>query len=257
MIGLKPALHVPARGTRWTLRLACAFAIALSLPSPAGAATDAAAKRVTCATPCVVQTRPAIYIDFWGPGWSQDPMGERRNLTNFVRSINGSHWLETLGQYQVGWQHTAYKGSWSDADPTHRPGPNPSHGATAAEATRAAHHFGVSNDTNVQIIIALPFGGTCNPYHDWDAEVGVAFVAYPYNGDPFPNNNGRCADGEQTVSHEITEAMTDPHPFHGYTPEVADAPCAGQAHDVRMPDGQTFFVQELWSNNANRCVLTS
>jgi len=44
-----------------------------------------------------------------------------------VRSINGSTWLETLGQDQVGWQHTTYKGSWSDPDLSHRPGPNPSH----------------------------------------------------------------------------------------------------------------------------------
>jgi hypothetical protein len=80
--------------------------------------------------------------------------------------------------------------------------------------------------------------------------VGVAFVAYPYNDDP------GCAGGAQTVSHEIAEAITDPHPFSGWSPEVAD-PCDGRAANVRMPDGKTFYVQELWSNSANRCVLTS
>ena len=200
--------------------------------------------RWSCADPAAALHR------FLGPGWSQDPLGERSYLTDFVTSIDGSAWLETLGQYRVGWQHTRYMGSWSDPETSHRPGPNPSHSATEAEATRAAHHFGVSDNTSVQLIIALPYGGTCSPYHDWDSDVGAAFVAYLYNDDP------GCAGGAQTVSHEIAEAMTDPHPFSGWSPEVAD-PCDGKAADVRTPNGKAFYVQELWSNGGNRCVLTS
>lgn len=157
----------------------------------------------------------------------------------------------------MGWQRTTYRGSWSDPALSHRPGPNPSTAATRAEATRAAHHFGIKPNANVQIIIALPHGGICNPYHNWDSEVGVAFLAYPYNGDPFAGSSARCAGGAQTVSHEIAEAMTDPHPFSGWSPEVADSPCEGRAANVTMPNGKVFFVQELWSNRANRCVLTS
>ena len=82
------------------------------------------------------RTRPQIYIDFWGT-WTPDPLGERSYLINFVRSINGSTWLETLGQYGVGWQHVTYNGSWSDSDLSHRPGPNSSKSATEAEVRRA------------------------------------------------------------------------------------------------------------------------
>lgn len=242
-----------AQHARVLLPLAFAFAMALSGPGTALAwsgPTDHGGP---------VQTGPEIYIDFWGPGWSKDPLGERSYLINFVNSINGSRWLETLGQYRVGWHHTTYKGSWSDPDPSHRPGPNPSTPATQAEATRAAHHFGVGNNHNITIIIALPYGGTCNPYHHWDSDVGVAFVAYPYNGDRFAGSAARCAGGAQTVSHEIAEAMTDPevgsHP--AWYPEVADGPCQGDARSVQMPNGKSFYVQALWSNSANRCVFGS
>jgi hypothetical protein len=80
--------------------------------------------------------------------------------------------------------------------------------------------------------------------------VSVAFVAYPYNSDP------GCAGGAQTVSHEIAEAMTDPHPYDGVSPEIAD-PCDGRARNVQMPNGKVFYVQELWSKSAHGCVLTS
>ncbi len=176
--------------TRLILPLACAFAIVFSIDPSRALASDRPQYQGG-----PIQTQPEIYIDFWGPGWSRDPLQERSYLIDFVSSINGSKWLETLGQYRAGWQHTTFRGSWSDADPSHRPGPDPSTPAVQDEATRAAHHFGVGNNHNIQIIIALPYGGTCRPYHHWDSDVGVAFVAYPYNGDPFPSNNGRCAGG--------------------------------------------------------------
>ena len=234
-------------GSRLVVRFACVLAIALSAaPSAAWAAPP---KRVTYHNGALL-TRPQIYIDFWGPGWTKDPLHERSYLINFVSSMNGSRWLETLGQYHIGWQHTTYKGSWSDPALSHRPGPNPSKSATEAEVRRAALHFGIVNDRNALIIVALPAGGTCNAYHDWEHEFNVAFAAYPYNSDP------GCAGGAQTVSHEIAEAMTDPQPGSGWTPEIADPPCQ-EAGNVRMPDGKVFFVQKLWSNNANACVLTS
>lgn len=238
-------------------RAVCALVVVLSLPSAAWAASDASTYHPTCHNPCDVEYQPEIYIDFWGPGWSNDPLNERGYLTSFVNSIDGSKWLETLGQYHVGWQKTSYKGSWSDPALSHRPGPNPSQSAVQAEATRAARHFGVSKNRNIMIIVALPHGGTCAPYHSWDSDVNVAYIAYPYNGDPFPNGHGTCAGGAQTVSHEIAEAMTDPHPYTGWSPEVADGPCEGQAREVTMRNGKSFYVQALWSNAAKRCVFTS
>lgn len=248
----KVAQYVCKRPTGRILPLAFSFAFALSIGSIAAFASSRPQYQGG-----PIQTQPEIYIDFWGPGWSRDPLGEHAYLINFVSSINGSKWLEILGQYRAGWQHTTYKGSWSDPDPSHRPGPDPSQSAIKAEATRAAHHFGISNNHNIQIIIALPYGGTCRPYHAWDSDVGVAFVAYPYNGDPFPNHNGRCAGGAQTISHEIAEVMTDPEVgvHDAWQPEVAD-PCDGDARSVTMPNGKTFYVQAVWSNRANACVFS-
>lgn len=240
--------------TRLIAPLACAFAIALSIGPSAALASNRPHDQGG-----PVQTVPQIYIDFWGPGWSRDPLNEHQYLISFVSSIDRSSWLEILGQYGVGWQHTTYKTFWNDPDPSHRPGPDPSESAVNAEATRAAHHFGVGNDHNIQIIIALPFGGTCRPYHRWDSDVGVAVVAYPYNGDPFPNHQGQCAGGAQTVSHEIAEAMTDPevNVHNAWQPEVAD-PCESSSDDgtVTMPNGKRFFVQAIWSNRVNRCVFS-
>lgn len=245
--------QVPKLVPRVILAIACVFATVLTAPTAASASSSRPAYHGG-----PVQTQPQIYIDFWGT-WTPDPLGERSYLTDFVRSIDRSAWLKTLGQYRVGWQKTTYKGSWSDPDLSHRPGRNPSQSATEAEVTRAAKHFGIRSNPNIQIIIALPHGGTCNPYHSQVG--GVAFVAYPYNGDPFPRSphtaQQYCAGGAQTVSHEIAEAMTDPFPSSGWSPEVADAPCSGNAGHVRMPNGKVFYVQQLFSNSANRCVLKS
>src|SRR5579884_1644524 len=165
---------------RLILRLACALVIALSFP---GAASAASPKRVTYHGGPLLG-HPRIYIDFWGPAWSQDPLRERAYLISFVSSINGSSWLRTLGQYRIDWHDTTYNGSWSDPAMSHRPGPNPSKSATEAEVRRAALHFGIVNDRNALIIIALPQGGTCNAYHDWEYEFNVAFATVPYNSDP-------------------------------------------------------------------------
>jgi hypothetical protein len=195
-----------------------------------------------------VQTPPRIYIDFWGRGhrtrWGALLSHRLGELDRPLRVAGDTRAIPS------GLATNELRGSWSDPDLSHRPGPDRSTSATQAEATRAAHHFGIGSSANIQIIVALPHGGTCNPYHHWDSEVGLAFVAYPYNGDP------GCAGGAQTVRHEIAEAMTDPRPFSGWTPEVAD-PCDGRAANVQMPNGKSFSVQELWSNSANRCVLTT
>jgi hypothetical protein len=94
--------------------------------------------------------------------------------------------------------------------------------------------FGVSSNANVTIVVAQPYGGTCSAYHDWDGDVGVAFLNLPYNSEP------GCAGGAKSLSHELAEAMTDPHPeypFYGWTnPEVAD-PCNNTAGQVGMPNG--------------------
>lgn len=245
----KVAENVRTLPRRCIPRLACALAIALSLLGPTSSAL--AAERVTYHGGPLI-SHPRIYVDFWGPGWSTDPLNERAYLPSFLSSINNSSWLKTVGQYRIDWHDTLYEKSWSDPALSHRPGPNPSKSAVEAEVRRAAQHFGIINNRSALIVISLPAGGTCNAYHDWENEFNVAYAVNPYNTD------SGCKGGADTVSHEIAEAMTDPQPGNhpGWTPEIADNPCQVAGH-VTMPNGKVFYVQKLWSNNAGRCVLTS
>ncbi|HEX7477927.1 MAG TPA: hypothetical protein VF331_08975 [Polyangiales bacterium] len=64
----------------------------------------------------------------------------------------------------------------------------------------------------------------------------------------------------RTASHEIFEAITDPQPFSGWTPEIGDA-CnyytifdASNAPIVSTRSGQTYNVQTQWSQARSACV---
>ena len=41
-----------------------------------------------------VQTAPNVYVVFWG--WATDPAGEASYLVNFLSSVGGNTWLNTV-----------------------------------------------------------------------------------------------------------------------------------------------------------------
>ena len=104
-----------------------------------------------------VETAPKLYVVFWGSQWnSNDPSGEASLLESFYGAAGGSHWLNSVTQYcqgvasgtvfcngsgaAAGNPSSLYGGFWYDnssAAPS-----TPSQSQLAAEAVKAAAHFG-------------------------------------------------------------------------------------------------------------------
>lgn len=250
---------------RWLVRAstsAVLLAAAALLPSTLAPATSGGQVQLVASRTALptrhggpVQTHPQVYVVFWD--WRSDPLGERSYLTDFLASIGGTSWLATVQQYGAGAQRSLLKGSWSDnAVPVSS---HPTKQAVQFEAQRAARHFRIptwsptaTSNIDVQIVVALPPGGTCDAYHDFLWFFGGSFWGITYTALPYNSDRG-CRGGAVTESHELAESITDPQPFSGWVPEIADR-CDGQNGHIRA-GGHDFFIQKLWSNRARACVL--
>ncbi|HSN17977.1 MAG TPA: hypothetical protein VLV87_07185 [Gammaproteobacteria bacterium] len=250
-----------------------------------------------------VETSPKIYLVFWGSQWNNnDPSGEAGILESFVGSMGGSSWFNSVTQYcqgvasgttfcngagtPAGNPSNVYAGVWYDnasAAPS-----RPSQSNLAAEAVRAAQHFGnttAASNASANYIIATATGNSSSgfktqycAYHSStsNSSVGgnVAYTNLPYITDAGAscgaNFNGLGPNAGITIvsGHEMAEAATDQFPSTGWLDgggsENGDK-CAwissgqGASADVTM-NGNTFPVQSLWSNafnnNTGGCVLS-
>lgn len=250
-----------------------------------------------------VETAPKIYLVFWGSQWNNnDPSGEAGILESFVGSMGGSSWFNSVTQYcqgvasgtvycngagtPAGNQANIYAGVWYDnasAAPS-----RPSQSNLAAEAVRAAQHFGnttAASNASVNYIVATATGNSSSgfktqycAYHSStsSSSVGgnVAYTNLPYITDAGSscgaNFNGLGPNAGITIvsGHEMAEAATDQFPSTGWLDgsgaENGDK-CAwissgqGASANVTM-NGNTFPVQSLWSNafnsGAGGCVLS-
>jgi hypothetical protein len=118
-----------------------------------------------------VEPSPKIYLVLWGSQWSSDPSGESPLLQSFFGSVGGSGWSNSNTQYCQGvstgtyycsgagtaaGNNIVFAGVWSDTSakaPTH-----PRQSQLAAEASRAAAHFGNTSATSnksVQYVLAV------------------------------------------------------------------------------------------------------
>ena len=250
-----------------------------------------------------VETAPKIYLVFWGSQWNNnDPSGEAAILESFVSSMGGSSWFNSVTQYcqgvasgttfcngagqAAGNQSNMYAGVWYDnasASPN-----RPSQSNLAAEAVRAAQHFGnttAASNASVNYIIASATGVSpsgfktqyCAYHSSTSASFGgnVAYTNLPYITDAGAscgaNYNGLGPTAGITIvgGHEMAEAATDQFPNGGWLDgsgaENGDkcawiaTGSAGATANVTM-SGNTFPVQSLWSNAANSnnggCVLS-
>lgn len=247
-----------------------------------------------------VETAPKIYLVFWGSQWSSDPSGEATLLEQFFNGIGGSPWLNSVTQYcqgvssgtvycsgsgqPAGNPGTIYAGYWYDnssSAPTH-----PTQSQLAAEAVKAASHFGntsSSSNTSTQYVIATAHNnnasGFGSSYCAWHSYTGssygnVAYTNLPYITDAGSscgaNFNGLGSKAGITIveGHELAETITDQYPSTGWLDssgaENGDK-CAwissgqGASANVSFSSG-TFPVQSLWSNAFNGgsggCVLS-
>ncbi|MGH7775742.1 MAG: hypothetical protein ACREPI_00990 [Candidatus Dormibacterales bacterium] len=299
------------------LALAAGAAAALAPVSPAGAGASAgthlAGVRRAAHRPSAsqlashggpVETAPAVYIDWWGPSWASgfktggySSAAAQAYVTGFFTNVGGTSWINSTAQYCQGVPrgttscagHPAalhvtnpagqLKGAWEDTSPVPA---SVSQAGVAAEAARAAAHFGF--DPDATYFVFTPHGVTMSGFGTawcaWHAATAspqgrLAYAFMPYVPDAgagcgknFVNRaddafgNGYF-DGFSVVGgHEYAEAETDPRPSSGWVApggaengdKCAWAPTSG---DIALADGHRYAVQPLWSNAARACVMSA
>ena len=196
-----------------------------------------------------VETAPHLYLVFWGSQWTNnDPSGEASILENFLNSIGGSSWFNSVTQYcqgvatgtvfcngagtPAGNQAGMLISFWYDNSATAPK--SPSQSQIASEAVRAAQHFGnttAASNASANYIIATSHGhnsrgfGTqyCAYHSSTSSTVGeLAYTNAPYITDAGAscgaNFNGLGANAGITIviGHEVGEAATDQFPNGGW-----------------------------------------
>jgi serine protease len=255
-----------------------------------------------------IVTSPTVYIVYWGSQWgtssiTNDPSGEAALQSSFFQHAYGSGdtFFTSQTQYCEGVASgttlcngagtpvghpsaTPLAGTWLDSSA--KAPSRPSDAQLAAEAVKAAAHFGVSGD-NIQIIVDSPHGvvpsGFKTQYCAWhDVTTNASGADVPYTNMPYitdagtacgsnfitPSNGVSGTDEGITIvgGHEYAETLTDPEAGNGWVDstgyETGDK-CAwissGQgASTIIALNGSYFAVQSLWSNNygggAGNCV---
>ncbi len=244
-----------------------------------------------------VETTPKVYLVMWGSQWANDPSGEALVLEHFLTGVGGSPWLNSVTQYcqgvatgtvscnntgtPAGNQPGIFAGGYWYDNASAAPS-RPSQSQLAAEAVKAAQHFGNSTSTlnaSVQYVIATAhnnnasgFGTQYCAWHSYTTStVGrVAYTNMPYMTDAGAscgaNFNGLGAKAGITIveGHELAETITDQFPSTGWldgSGEENGDKCAwissgtGASANIVLSSG-TFPVQTLWSNAASGCVIS-
>lgn len=255
-----------------------------------------------------IVTSPTIYIVYWGSQWgtssiTNDPSGLAPLQLSFFQHAYGSGdtWSNSVTQFCQGvatgttqcgssGTHVGHPasnpvgGTWLDSGVT---APNkPGQSAIAAEAVRAASHFGVTG-SNVEIVVDVPHGivpsGFKTQYCAWHSSTTASGASLPYTNMPYvPDAGTACGSGFVAASggvnsategvtivggHEYAETVTDPVPSSGWLASGAENgdKCAwissGQgASGVVSMNGASYAVQSLWSNNfsggTGGCVIS-
>jgi serine protease len=229
-----------------------------------------------------VQVAPQIFVVFWGSSWNNstgDPNGVGNQYKNFLSIIGGSRWLNSVTQYtQTGGLHVGnLPGSFvaatqSYVDTSSTPPRRPTQSQLAAEAAKAAAHFGINYTANASYVVALPlgikpsgFGTQYCAYHSSTTAAGhtIAWTNLPYMPDAGAScgagsvNNPGTLDGVTIVGgHEQAETETDPFPNTGWL-DSSNAENGDKCAWMNLennPNAGGYPTQPLWSNANNGCV---
>ena len=256
-----------------------------------------------------IESTPVVYIDYWGSAWhtgfstggytSAQAQTYINDFFGASGGVGGTTWIDTQNQYCQGVAVGAtscpssavhignyagelpVNGIWNDtgSNPPRKPGTS----SIAAEAQRAAAHFGYN--ANATYMVFLPTGvhpsGFGTQWCAWHSETTyngqpVAFANMPYQPDagascgenfvnPANNTFGNgYFDGFSVVGgHEYAEAETDPNTSASSVQGWLDSggaetgdKCAWSASSGNITiGGNLFAVQPLWSNSAGGCVM--
>ena len=224
-----------------------------------------------------IQAAPKMYVVYWGSAWngSGDPDGMKAQLNNFLGHVGGTSWNNTVTQYyqtnpsaNAGNPANNFGGSYVDTSSS--PPKSPSQSQMAAEAVKAAAHFG-DYSVGAQYVVAMPHGISPSgfkrsycAYHSSTTANGstISWTNLPYLPDAGSgcgaNSVSGVLDGVSIVEgHEMAEAETDPHPSSGWTDssgaEIGDK-CAWVNLQETSLNGVNFPTQPLWSNKTSSCV---
>ena len=238
-----------------------------------------------------VETAPKIYLVIWGSQWNNnDPSGEQAILKSFFAGIGGSSWYNSVTQYCQGIPSGSstctsnfagnpagiYAGVW--VDNSAKAPSRPSQSQIAAEAVRAAQHFGnttAGKNASVQYVIASAthnsssgFGTQYCAYHSSTSSSygNVAYTNLPYITDAGAscgaNFNGLGPKAGITIvgGHEAGETATDQFPNGGWLDssgaENGDK-CAWTSGTANVSFSTGVFpVQPLWSNRTSGCAIS-
>ena len=224
-----------------------------------------------------IQTAPKLYVVFWGSAWNSggDPNGVANQLKAFYGAIGGGRWLNSVTQYtQSGGAHVGNAGNifaGSYVDTTSSPPGAPTQSQMAAEAAKAASHFG-DYTASAAYVVAMPHGirpsgfGTqyCAYHSSTNASGGtIAWTNLPYMPDAGASCGAGSVNSPGTLNgvsivggHEQGETETDPFPNSGWldgnSAENGDK-CAW-TNLINNPNAGGFPTQPLWSNANNGCV---
>jgi hypothetical protein len=238
-----------------------------------------------------VETSPRVYVVYWGSQWSSDPSGEAALIHNFLSGVGGSKWLNSVTQYCQGVASGSYTcsggtqagnpsgilaGSWSDN--SSRAPKHPSQSQLAAEATRAAAHFGntsTGSNASAQYVVATSHGNSAGgfgaQYCAWHSSTSSSYGTIAYTNLPYitdagascgANFNGLGPNAGITIveGHELAETITDQFPNGGWLDssgaENGDKCAWSSATSNQYLNGTPFAVQPLWSNATSSCVLS-
>jgi hypothetical protein len=214
-----------------------------------------------------VEHPAAVYLDFWGSQWSDDPAGAANYLQGFFDATGSDSMSNVLTQYydssaNVSLGQPVLAGVWFDNG-----GSAPSSasaGQISSEANNAAAHFGVSGpDTDIFVVSPtgthpdnFPNAGFC-AWHDWNGN--VAYTNMPYVWDAGSscgaNSVSGADDGFSIVGgHEYSEAATDPEPSSGWVDNSSGEENADLcAWTDLYTDSNGYPVQGTWSNQDGGC----
>jgi serine protease len=225
-----------------------------------------------------VQTAPHLYVVFWGSAWnssSGDPSGVASRLTAFYKVIGGSKWLNSVSQYtQTGGAHVGnagniFIGSYVDTSTT--PPAHPSQSQMAAEAVKAAAHFG-DRTASASYVVAMPhgvspsgFGTQYCAYHSTASASGatIAWTNLPYMPDAGASCGANSVNAKGTLDgvtivggHEQGETETDPGAGNGWL-DSSGAENGDKCAWINLennPNAGGYPTQPLWSNATSSCV---
>jgi hypothetical protein len=217
-------------------------------------------------------TSVQVQTIFWGSAWQQLD-GLITYLNQFFDSILTSSLLDALSEYSVPGRtisHGQRIGSSTITSVQPNGGSAPASDAKIQQAIEGWLRSGSipqANSNTLYFVYLPPNVSVVDPQGDVSCQTMCGYHWYIANTDPevyyavmpFPACSG-CQGGLSTQdaltsisSHELCEAITDPHPPTGWydnaNGEIGDI-CAWQTGSVNG-----FTVQKEWSNAQGACVL--